>query len=283
MRSAKRLSSPERWEIKQLIASGAIHASEYPDIQEDVGYSAAAAAVAAEVEEDIDIKVREDEPSFLAGQTKRTLHLSPIKIIQAPDGSLNRAALAGAALAKEQRELRQQEQNEEADSEARDFSASWLDPMSRDSERIFAQDLWGNLKAREVPRKIGRTKGFSHWENPWNGGAAHLQPTFQPLLPWITSMIIMFMDGYNAVSRYRRQHHAIADFDLESRTVLRRSFPCLVPMVTHGHRTFPIAGTCVSQLSPPPLPAHSRPTAPQPPPRPAHEATSPLPSTLAAA
>src|ERR1700729_2561936 len=30
VRSAKRLTSPERWEIKQLIASGAIDASEYP-------------------------------------------------------------------------------------------------------------------------------------------------------------------------------------------------------------------------------------------------------------
>jgi ATP-dependent RNA helicase DHX8/PRP22 len=151
VRSAKRLSSPERWEIKQLIASGAIHPSEYPDINDDMTNP----AVAAEVEEDVDIEVREDEPAFLAGQTKRTLHLSPIKVIQAPDGSLNRAALAGAALAKERRELRQQEQNDEADAEARDFSAPWLDPMSKDSERIFAQDLRGNLKgqkSKEVPQ-----------------------------------------------------------------------------------------------------------------------------------
>ncbi|KAH9932076.1 P-loop containing nucleoside triphosphate hydrolase protein [Epithele typhae] len=34
-RSAKRLSSPERWEIKQLISSGALDASEYPDLDED--------------------------------------------------------------------------------------------------------------------------------------------------------------------------------------------------------------------------------------------------------
>jgi ATP-dependent RNA helicase DHX8/PRP22 len=79
--------------------------------------------VAAEVEEDVYIEVREDEPAFLAGQTKRTLHLSPIKVIQAPDGSLNCAALSSAVLAKEWRELRQQEHNDEADAEARDFSA----------------------------------------------------------------------------------------------------------------------------------------------------------------
>ncbi|KAH7886655.1 P-loop containing nucleoside triphosphate hydrolase protein [Phlebopus sp. FC_14] len=151
IRSAKRLTSPERWEIKQLISSGAIDASEYPDLDEDFSNPIAR----AEVEEELDVEIREEEPPFLAGQTKRTLDLSPVKIIKAPDGSLNRAAIGGAALAKERRELRQQEANEQADSEARDFSAPWLDPMAKDSERMFAQDMRGNLrdqKAGEVPK-----------------------------------------------------------------------------------------------------------------------------------
>ncbi|KAG0702731.1 P-loop containing nucleoside triphosphate hydrolase protein [Suillus ampliporus] len=150
-RSAKRLTSPERWEIKQLISSGVIDASEYPDLDEDFINPVAR----AEVEEELDVEIREDEPPFLAGQTKRTLDLSPVKIIKAPDGSLNRAALGGAALAKERRELRQQEANEQADSEARDFSAPWLDPMAKESDRMFAQDLRGHLKDRkagEVPK-----------------------------------------------------------------------------------------------------------------------------------
>jgi ATP-dependent RNA helicase DHX8/PRP22 len=150
-RSAKRLTSPERWEIKQLISSGVIDASEYPDLDEDFVNPVAR----AEVEEELDVEIREEEPAFLAGQTKRTLDLSPVKIIKAPDGSLNRAALGGAALAKERRELRQQEANEQADSEARDFSAPWLDPMAKESDRMFAQDMRGNLKDRragEVPK-----------------------------------------------------------------------------------------------------------------------------------
>lgn len=146
IRSAKRLTSPERWEIKQLIASGIIDASEYPDLDEDFNNPAAK----AEVEEELDVEIREEEPPFLAGQTKRTLDLSPVKIVKAPDGSLNRAALAGASLAKERRELRQQEVNAEADSEARDFSAPWLDPMSKDSEKVFAQDLRGNLRGQKA-------------------------------------------------------------------------------------------------------------------------------------
>jgi ATP-dependent RNA helicase DHX8/PRP22 len=140
--SAKRLTSPERWEIKQLISSGIIPASEYPELDEDFSNPAAR----AEVEEELDVEVREEEPPFLAGQTKKTLDLSPVKIVKAPDGSLNRAALAGAALAKERKEMRQQEANEVADSEARDFSTPWLDPMSSQQDKVFAQDLRGNLR-----------------------------------------------------------------------------------------------------------------------------------------
>lgn len=149
-RSAKRLTSPERWEIKQLIASGAIDASEYPELDEDFANPMAQ----AEVEEELDVEVREDEPSFLKGQTKQTLDISPVKIVKAPDGSLNRAALAGASLAKERREMRQQEVNDEADSQARDFSTPWLDPMAQAGDKVFAQDARGNIlgqKAGEVP------------------------------------------------------------------------------------------------------------------------------------
>lgn len=144
-RSAKRLTSPERWEIKQLISSGIIPASEYPELDEDFNNPAAR----AEVEEELDVEVREEEPPFLAGQTKKTLDLSPVKIVKAPDGSLNRAALAGAALSKERKEMRQQEANEAADSEARDFSTPWLDPMSSQQDRVFAQDLRSNLHGQQ--------------------------------------------------------------------------------------------------------------------------------------
>jgi ATP-dependent RNA helicase DHX8/PRP22 len=141
----KRLTSPERWEIKQLIASGYAKASDYPDLDEDVSTPIAAVA---EAEEDVDIEVKEDEAPFLAGQAKRALELSPIKIVKAPDGTLNRAALAGASLAKERKELRQQEVNEQADSETRDLSTPWNDPMAQSSDRLFAQDARGSAMGR---------------------------------------------------------------------------------------------------------------------------------------
>jgi ATP-dependent RNA helicase DHX8/PRP22 len=159
VRSAKRLTSPERWEIKQLISSGAIDASEYPDLDEDFSNPMAR----AEVEEELDVEVREEEPAFLRGQTKRTLELSPVKIVKAPDGSLNRAAMAGAAFAKERRELRQQEANEMADSEARDFGAPWQDPMAKDTDRVFAQDLRSHLRGQKSNESEGgwRTSAFN--------------------------------------------------------------------------------------------------------------------------
>ncbi|KAH0075005.1 hypothetical protein KCU66_g21518, partial [Aureobasidium melanogenum] len=140
-RNRKRMTSPERWEIKQLIASGAISAQEYPDIDED--YNAALRGEEIEEEEDVDIEVREEEPPFLAGQTKQSLELSPIRVVKAPDGSMNRAAIAGDVLAKERRDLKQQEARDKAAKENSgvDLQAQWNDPMANPEQRQFASDL----------------------------------------------------------------------------------------------------------------------------------------------
>ena len=141
-RNKKRMTSPERWEIKQLIASGAISALDYPDIDEE--YNATLAGEGDfEEEEDVDIEVREEEPPFLAGQTKQSLELSPIRVVKAPDGSMNRAAMAGTSLAKERRDLRQQEAQDKAAEEASkvDLNSQWQDPMMAPDQRKFASDL----------------------------------------------------------------------------------------------------------------------------------------------
>ncbi|KAL8827147.1 MAG: hypothetical protein Q9191_003361 [Dirinaria sp. TL-2023a] len=155
MRNKKRLTSPERWEIKQLIASGAISALEYPDIDEE--YNATLAGEGEfEEEEDVDIEVKEEEPPFLAGQTKQSLELSPIRVVKAPDGSLNRAAMAGTSLAKERRDLRQQEAQDKAAEQASqvDLNAQWQDPMVGPDQRKFASELrnpQGNKAPETVP------------------------------------------------------------------------------------------------------------------------------------
>lgn len=158
MRQKKRMTSPERWEIKQLIASGAISALDYPDIDEE--YNATLAGEGEfEEEEDVDIEVREEEPPFLAGQTKQSLELSPIRVVKAPDGSMNRAALAGTSLAKERRDLRQQEAQDKAAEQASqvDLNAQWQDPMMSSDQRQFASDL-RNPQANKAPEAMPEWK-----------------------------------------------------------------------------------------------------------------------------
>ena len=141
--SVKRLTSPERWEIKQLIASGAAKASDYPNLDEDFD-APAHIKQANQMDEDVDIEVNEIEPAFLKGQTKMSLDLSPVRIVKAPDGSMNRAAMSGAGFAKERRELRQQEAQEAADAETKDLNSAWQDPLAQAEDKQFAQDLRGN-------------------------------------------------------------------------------------------------------------------------------------------
>ena len=141
-KSKKRMTSPERWEIKQLIASGAISAQEYPNIDEDFNAKLNGDGDFEE-EEDVDIEVRDDEPPFLAGQTKQSLELSPIRIVKAPEGSLNRAAMTGATIAKERRDLKQQEAAEQAAEQATqvDVNAQWNDPMISPEQRRLASEV----------------------------------------------------------------------------------------------------------------------------------------------
>lgn len=146
--SVKRLTSPERWELRQLIASGVAKASDYPELLADEELATPTirsnSTSGGRPDEEVDIEVNEREAPFLRGQTSATLELSPVKIVKAPDGTLNRAAVAGASLAKERREMRQQEQNEKADAEMRDTSTGWQDPMASNDQRLFAQDMRSN-------------------------------------------------------------------------------------------------------------------------------------------
>ncbi|KAI1956524.1 DEAH-box ATP-dependent RNA helicase prp22 [Ophidiomyces ophidiicola] len=164
-RGKKRLNSPERWEIKQLIASGAVSATEYPDIDEE--YQATLRGEGEfEEEEDVDIEVRDEEPPFLAGQTKQSLELSPIRVVRAPDGSLNRAAMTGTTLAKERRELRQQEAQDKASEQAAqvDLNAQWQDPMVAPDQRKFASELRTVQKTETIPewKRVTQSKDVSY-------------------------------------------------------------------------------------------------------------------------
>ena len=69
--------------------------------------------------------------------------MSPVKIVKNPEGSLQRAAMTQSALAKERRELQQQQQRTLLEAIPRDLSRPWEDPMPEDGERHLAMELRG--------------------------------------------------------------------------------------------------------------------------------------------
>ncbi|KAK0667789.1 P-loop containing nucleoside triphosphate hydrolase protein [Cercophora samala] len=144
----KRMTSPERWEIRQMIAAGIAKASDYPDLEEEYK-STLDGTGQMELEEDVDIEIRDEEPPFLAGQTKQSLELSPIRVVKAPDGSMNRAAMAGTNLAKERKEMKQQEAEEQQQKAKVDLS-QWQDPMANPENRQFASDLRRRAQATQA-------------------------------------------------------------------------------------------------------------------------------------
>ncbi|RYQ89285.1 hypothetical protein Ahy_B09g096006 isoform D [Arachis hypogaea] len=148
-RPLKRMSSPERWEAKQLIASGVLSVSEYPTYDEEgdgLMYQEEGA------EEELEIELNEDEPAFLQGQSRYSMDMSPVKIFKNPEGSLGRAAALQSALIKERREVREQQQRTMLDSIPKDLNRPWEDPMPESGERHLAQELRGvGLSAYDMP------------------------------------------------------------------------------------------------------------------------------------
>ena len=137
---SKRLSSPERWELTRLIASGVISNKERPDLDEEHGL---VHIDEDDDEDEVEVELNEEEPKFLEGQTAAGASMSPIKMSQNMEGSLQRAALTQSALSKERRELREQQKTESLDAVPMDLSRSWEDPMAKPGERHLADQLRG--------------------------------------------------------------------------------------------------------------------------------------------
>ncbi|XP_066925982.1 ATP-dependent RNA helicase DHX8-like [Clytia hemisphaerica] len=148
----KRVSSPEKWEIKQLISAGVLDKADYPDFDEETGIL----PKDDDSDEEIEIELKEEEPPFLQGQTKLSVNVSPIKIVKNPDGTLPRAAMMQTALSKERREVKQQQREAQADTIPKDIGKMWIDPvpdvLDGDNKPYFAQDMKGAaMQTQDVP------------------------------------------------------------------------------------------------------------------------------------
>lgn len=120
-----RISSPERWEIKQMISSGVIDRTELPDFDEETGLL----PKDEDNEADVEIEIVEEEPPFLRGHGRALHDLSPVRIVKNPDGSLAQAAMMQSALAKERRELQMLQREQEMDSIPTSLNKNWIDPL----------------------------------------------------------------------------------------------------------------------------------------------------------
>lgn len=90
-------------------------------------------------EEDIEIELVEDEPPFLQGHGRMLHDLSPVRIVKNPDGSLAQAAMMQSALAKERREQKMLQREQEMDSQPQGLNKNWIDPLPEG--KIFFSDL----------------------------------------------------------------------------------------------------------------------------------------------
>ncbi|KAJ0881939.1 putative RNA helicase [Helianthus annuus] len=146
----KRMSSPERWEANQLIASGVLSVKDYPLYDEEI--TDTMVYQEEDGDKDVEVELNEDTPVFLQGHSHYSTDMSPVKVFKNPEGSLSRAAVLQSALVKERREVRDQQQRSMLDSIPKDLNRPWEDPMPESGERHLAQELMGvGLSAYDMP------------------------------------------------------------------------------------------------------------------------------------
>ncbi|THD22163.1 Pre-mRNA-splicing factor ATP-dependent RNA helicase PRP16 [Fasciola hepatica] len=152
-RKVQRISSPERWELKQMMSAGVVEKTDLPDFDEETGLLP---REDEESDEDIEIELVEEEPPFLKGHGRHAMDLSPVRIVKNPDGSLQQAAMMRQALQKERREIKQQERQSQimAEREAAPerMGKDWHDPMGgpMDSKTPFSGSRV-NEQFKDVP------------------------------------------------------------------------------------------------------------------------------------
>ncbi|CAI2325177.1 unnamed protein product [Caenorhabditis sp. 36 PRJEB53466] len=148
-----RISTPERWELRQMQGAGVLAATDMPDFDEEMG-------VLKNFDEesdgeDIEIELVEEEPDFLRGYGKGGAEIEPVKVVKNPDGSLAQAALMQGALSKERKETKIQAQRERDMESSRGFSsnARILDPMSGGQTTAWSADESKdrNTRMKEMP------------------------------------------------------------------------------------------------------------------------------------
>ncbi|KAF7634515.1 hypothetical protein Mgra_00006086 [Meloidogyne graminicola] len=150
-RTRVRLSTPERWEFRQMQGGGAIRQTDLPDFDQELGimknYDEESDG------EDVEIELVEDDPPFLGGYGRHVIDLEPVKVVKNPDGSLAQAALMQGALSKERRDLKIQTQREkDAERQRSGLGRSRIhDPMAASSTQIEDDEEDLSIQKKDMP------------------------------------------------------------------------------------------------------------------------------------
>nr|XP_009860657.1 ATP-dependent RNA helicase DHX8 [Ciona intestinalis] len=142
-----KMSDMERWEIKQMVSAGCMDVTELPEFDEESGVLPKADSD----NEDLEIELVEEEPPFLNGHTNQSIDLSPVRIVKNPDGSLSKAAMMQGALAKERKEIKQQQREAELESEPTTSTKSWIDPMPKEENPAASTSKSVSMIQGDIP------------------------------------------------------------------------------------------------------------------------------------
>lgn len=148
-RIVQRISSPERWELKQMAAANVLDRTQLPDFDEESGVLP---RFDEDEDEDIEIELVEEEPAFLRGHGRTHVSdLSPVRIVKNPDGSLAQAAMMQSALSKERREIKQAVQQAENSANRPENTKDWFDPMPNQQANTEVTSSSGFGMPQEMP------------------------------------------------------------------------------------------------------------------------------------
>ena len=138
----KRIASPDLWEYTRLKGGNVLNLIDDANLQ-DMQNGADDNELLDE--DEAEIELNDEEPPFLMGQTtKAGLCLSPIKISQNPDGSLQRAAMQSGQRAKDRKDIRDQQQRANSEALPKDLNKIRDDPTANPAVRNLASTLKTN-------------------------------------------------------------------------------------------------------------------------------------------
>lgn len=111
-RRRRRMNSMDLFDLQQQLASGVLTPEEQKRLMEEFEQEEGD-LTELQPEEAVDIEVQEKIAPFLTGFVTNKEAMEPTKIIKNPEGTLNRAAIAGQEMMKERKLLRERQMREE--------------------------------------------------------------------------------------------------------------------------------------------------------------------------